>query len=156
MNRSWIIRLGVALTVVVLSSCASAQASRALPSVGEIVRQIDDPHTGIRWLLARDASHPGGPGVLVPSNDERPSQTLSSSSTVASMAQAVPVIHAGDRLIVEETTALYDTRLEGVALGVARVGQQIAVRLVLSARVVRAQVFAPGRAILQAEAEVWR
>jgi hypothetical protein len=32
---------------------------------GEIVREIDDPHTGDRWLLLRNAEAPGGPGRLV-------------------------------------------------------------------------------------------
>src|ERR1039458_10642181 len=32
---------------------------------GEIVREIDDPHTGHSWLLVRNDRHPGGPGRLV-------------------------------------------------------------------------------------------
>ncbi len=28
------------------------------------IREIDDPHTGVRWELRRDPSHPGGPGLL--------------------------------------------------------------------------------------------
>jgi hypothetical protein len=31
----------------------------------EIVREIDDPHSGDRWLLIRNARVPGGPGRLV-------------------------------------------------------------------------------------------
>jgi hypothetical protein len=32
---------------------------------GEVVREIDDPHTGDRWLLKRNDQAPGGPGRLV-------------------------------------------------------------------------------------------
>jgi len=32
---------------------------------GEIVRELDDPHTGDRWLLVRNDQFPGGPGRLV-------------------------------------------------------------------------------------------
>ena len=54
---------------------ASCSAQRRA-SRGEIVREIDDPHTGDRWLLVRDASHPGGPGGWcwlrpIASNDDR-------------------------------------------------------------------------------------
>jgi hypothetical protein len=32
---------------------------------GDIVREIDDPHNGDRWLLVGDQSHPGRPGRLL-------------------------------------------------------------------------------------------
>jgi len=32
---------------------------------GQVLRTIDDPGTGQRWLLLRDESHPGGPARLV-------------------------------------------------------------------------------------------
>ena len=39
---------------------ANAQAEKQT----DIVREIDDPHTGDRWMLVRDPLHPGGPGSL--------------------------------------------------------------------------------------------
>jgi hypothetical protein len=32
---------------------------------GEVVREIDDPHTGQRWLLVRNGQLSGGPGHLL-------------------------------------------------------------------------------------------
>src|ERR1035437_3168930 len=31
----------------------------------EVVREIDDPQNGARWLLVRNKEHPGGPGRLI-------------------------------------------------------------------------------------------
>jgi len=119
---------------------------------GEIVREIDDPHTGDRWLLLRDSSHPGGPGrmVLVANvrNETRPNELEAGALR--------PVIRAGDRLIVEEDTAVVAARLEAVALGPAVIGSPFEARLKIGGRVVRALALAPGRAAFQAETEVRR
>ena len=48
---------------VILSS--GGLASVETQGQGEVVREIDDPHTGDRWLLRRNDQVPGGPGRLV-------------------------------------------------------------------------------------------
>jgi flagella basal body P-ring formation protein FlgA len=65
-----------------------------------------------------------------------------------------PVIRAGERLIVEESTAVVDARLEAVALGPAAIGSPLNVKLAIGGKVVRAVALAPGRAAFQAETEV--
>ncbi len=120
------------------------------PVAGEIVREIDDPHTGSRWLLMRDLSHPGGPGRLLLAgefrNHLRPSQP--------GVEPPRTVIRAGDRLVVEENTAVVEARLEAVALGPAVVGSPLDVRLKIGGKVVRAVALGPGRAAFETEARL--
>jgi hypothetical protein len=120
---------------------------------GEIVREIDDPHSGARWLLTRNPDHPGGPGrlALVGGICNRPAQDCALAEP--SQAESRPVIRAGESLIVEEHTPFVDARLEAVALGSALAGSAITVRLKIGGRVVRAVALAPGRAELQPQAE---
>jgi hypothetical protein len=56
------------------------------------------------------------------------------------------MIHAGDRLIVEENTALVEARLEAVALGPAQLGSPLNVRLTIGGHVVRVVALGPGHA----------
>jgi len=126
---------------------------------GEIFREIDDPHTGNRWLLVRNGKLPGGPGRLVRVADY---QKKSGSAVLAVLqiagqpgdAALQPVIHAGDRLIIEEHTARADALLEARALNPAAPGSVLDVRLAIGGKVVRAVALAPGRAALLAEAGV--
>jgi hypothetical protein len=152
------IGLGAALLAVVAASAAHGQTNPDLrilvsssepePASGEIVREIDDLHTGARWLLMRDPVHPGGPGRLVLVGGlrgiVRPSEP--------GIEPLLPVIHAGDRLIVEEHTAVVEARLEAVALGPAVIGSPLDARLKIGGNVVRVVAMAPGRAAFLAEA----
>jgi hypothetical protein len=177
------IRLGVALAALAASGKALAQAAIVSPGgcvhvvsskgpdrvatqvAGEVVREIDDPHTGARWLLTRDSLHPGGPGRMVLIGEPRgqaPNVGLGELriGTQNGLAQgeqrrvqAQPAIRAGDHLIVEQDTAVVEARLEAVALNSAAVGSQFNARLALGGRVVRAVALAPGRAALLAETE---
>ena len=117
-----------------------------------IVREIDDPHTGERWLLMSDSTHPGGPGRMVPVVEMR-SRTLLNEPLGAPLR---PVIHAGDRLIVEENTPMAEARLEATALGPAAIGSPFEVRLKIGGKVLRAVALAPGRAAIQPETGVRR
>jgi hypothetical protein len=141
---------------------AGGNASRTLSSTAsvEAVREICDPHTGNHWLLIRDASHPGGPGRLVlvvhMGNELRQGELRSAQPRIAPASDRVPfspVIHTGDRLIVEENTAVAEARLEAVALGPAVSGAPLNVRLRIGDKVVRTVALAPGRAALQPETE---
>lgn len=185
------IRLGVALAALTASAGAVGQAaivaspramgmiSSARPGVaamqagGEVVREIDDPHTGARWLLMRDSGHPGGPGRMVlafaprgqalsnagngVANEVRSETRIETRSdsgqSLAGNAPAPPVIRAGDRLTVEENTAVIEARLEAVALNPAAIGSPLNVRLAIGGRVVRVVAVATGRAALPAETE---
>lgn len=131
-----------------------APASAAARPAGEVVREIDDPSNGDRWLLLRDASHPGGPGRLVltarrESGQRRPESAGAQPAVVR--ASVVPVIHAGELLVVEENTAIASARLEAVALAPAEIGAEFAARLRMGGKVVRAVALGPGRAAFAAE-----
>ncbi len=123
-------------------------SSGMLPAQAEIVREIDDPHTGERWLLTRNPIHPAGPGRLVLVSGFRPPNRPSQPG----VEQPHPVIHAGDRLVVEENTAVVEARLEAVALGPALIGSSLDVRLDIGGRVERAVALGPGRAAFMEEA----
>jgi hypothetical protein len=121
---------------------------------GAVIREINDPHTGDRWLLMRDPSRPGAPGrmVLAQTGTSRLRQAGTEdaapvASWPATPVQSIPVIHAGDRLVVEEHTPMVETHLEGVALGQALGGAPLNVRLAIGGNVVRAVALGPGRAV---------
>jgi len=115
------------------------------PAITQVVREIDDPHSGARWLLLRDPEHPAGPGRLV---------LLGGAADLAAEAAPLrPVIRSGDRLIVEENTAVVEARLEAVALGPAAPGSAFRVRLTIGGRVARAVALGPGRAAFLPELE---
>jgi hypothetical protein len=113
------------------------------------VRELDDPNTGKRWLLLRDSANPAGPGRWVRGPD-------SAGVRVPGLVPGalVPVIRSGDRLIVEQDSALIHARLEAMALGSAAPGAAVNVRLRIGGRVFRAVALGPGRATLEPEAGV--
>ena len=127
------------------SLCAGGQAKNGPPDSGSgtvarepAVREIVDTGTGRRWLLMRDAAHPGGPGQLV--------EAGSISVPTAQRQLMLPVIHAGDRVMVEEHSERLDARLEAVALSAANAGDPVKVRLRIGGRVLQALAVAAGRA----------
>jgi hypothetical protein len=153
-------------SLVIISRAGPAQVAKpgtGQAATGEIVREIDDPNTGARWLLRRDPSHPGGPGRMVLGAQSQ-GHALGNAANATEIggqhdgareAQATapvqPVIRSGDRLIVEEHTSVVDASLEAVALNPAAVGSSLMVRLAIGGRLVRAVALAPGRASFQAE-----
>jgi hypothetical protein len=117
---------------------------------GQLYREIDDPHTGDRWLLTRNDEFPGGPGRLV--RVATASHVAGGASGVsAGQPVALPVIRPGDRVIVEEHTAVVDAVLEARALRPAAVGAVFEARLTIGGRVLRVVALGPGRAALQPE-----
>jgi hypothetical protein len=120
---------------------------------GEVVREIDDPHTWDRWLLMRNDQYPGGPGrlVLVAAHRNAAGGATPRAAAPAGDAQILPVIRTGDRLILEEHTARVDAVLEARAMNPAAPGALLEVRLAIGGNVVRAVALGPGRAALQSE-----
>ena len=109
------------------------------------MREIFDQSNGIRWILHRDETGSPGPGRLVltsfagsPADSLVGEDSPSHKSPERNSTAPVPIIHAGDRLIVEEHTASVDACLEAVALGSATTGAALTVRLKIGGRTVRA------------------
>lgn len=141
--------------------------SAPAPTPVEVLREIDDPYNGDRWLLERDPGRPG-PGRLVRvaagaarSTEQRAGPVLEAHGGIGNpaaqpgqaiaSAPALPVIRAGDRLIVEENTPVVEARLAAIALGPAPAGSPFNVRLEIGGKVVRARALASGRAELMPE-----
>jgi len=141
---------------VLLLPEGSAPASVEGQAPEKILREIDDPHTGDRWLLVRNGECPGGPGRLMRVTARRYKSGGAALRVAGQPEDAVfqPVIRAGDRLIVEEHSARVDAVLEARALNPAAAGTALDVRLAIGGKVVRVVALGPGRAALQAEAGV--
>lgn len=112
-----------------------------------VVRVVNDGATGDRWLLLRDAAHPGGPGRMVRVGRER----AASDSPPSPLR---PVVRAGDAIVVEEHTDVVDARLEATALTSAPVGWEFKARLKIGGKVVKAIALAPGKAALEPDERV--
>jgi hypothetical protein len=177
MQSGWIID-GVAIVMALAAASAHAQVIRAArpgprvlisssgpPSTyptltGDIVREIDDPRNGDRWLLIENESHPGGPGRLVladarggPGDASEANETRATKQATREADTLPPVIRAGERVVVEEHTAMVEAHLEAVAMAPAWVGSAFNVRLSIGGRIVRVVAEGPGRAILQVETQ---
>lgn len=121
-----------AICVLAASVCAGAKEPPF-----EAVREIMDASTGVRWVLVKDAAHPGGPGRLVADRSQR--------------AQTQIVIRAGDAVVVEGHNERVDLRLQAIALSPSAAGDTFAARLCIGGKVVQARALAPGRAELTGE-----
>lgn len=137
----WMVLTGSPLCgqVSITSDGAAAQAVH-----GAILREVDDPATGNRWLLEREVEHPGGPGRLILAG----SHGTKAQNGVRSAGQslAMPVIRAGDTLTLVAHTAVMDAELQAVALAPARAGAALRVRLKTGGRIVEAVALGPGQA----------
>jgi hypothetical protein len=147
-------RAGIAVLVLAgaLIPPQRAAADRTAESAPrEAVAEIDDPSSGARWLLVRDAGHPGGPGRLIRAEPSMAGERSNGSQPPS--ITVLPVIRTGDRVRLEEHTPVVDAVLDSVALGPAVAGAPLKVRLKVGGRVVRATAVAPGRALLAAGTE---
>jgi hypothetical protein len=137
----------------------SAPAVSAAEMDAEVVREFDDPATGLRWLLERDPARPGGPGLLVAVSGRSSGKATEGQPRQrrpAVLSSVRPVIRASDQLVVIENTPVVEARLEAVAMGPAVAGQKFEARLKIGGKVVDAVALGPGRALLVAEAKGWR
>ncbi|HUX45256.1 MAG TPA: hypothetical protein VMV57_10940 [Terracidiphilus sp.] len=123
------------------------------------VREINDPACGTRWFLVPDAAHPGGPGKLVlrrivlSSTKVREAKGLSGAFPAdTANGPIVPppavIIRGGDRLIVEQSSAVLEARFSAVALEPAVRGQLLQARLDVDGKAVWVQALSPGHASL--------
>jgi len=130
---------------------AQGEMAQGEAAQSEVVREIDDPHTGQRWLLVRDGQQPGGPGRLLLAGQASAEQAQAgqvqaetvrrepgsvSGRIAAAPAEFgfLPVIRAGDRLVVEEHTPVVDALLEARALNPAAQGSALEARLSIGGR----------------------
>jgi hypothetical protein len=161
---SWLVVAALALPAISqspVSAAASGEPSQPAESAPiappaqkvlrerDVVREIDDPHSGAVWLLFRDAERPGGPGRLMLAAQSN--ARARNPKDPVPVAESLPVIRAGDALIVEEHSAVVDARLEAIALGSAARGSAFKARLRIGGKVVRVVALAPGRAIFAPE-----
>ena len=135
---------------------------------GSIAREIDDPSSGARWVLIRGSGNPGGPGRLVqitglmtglvsgPVSSKDVSTVSPTLREIPTASSYIPVVRAGDTLVLEEHTGVADTRLEGIALGPARLGAVLRARLKLGGRIVHAIATGPGHATFAPDTETWQ
>lgn len=108
------------------------------------IAEIDDPHSGVRWELMRDPSHPGGPGRLT----QMPGKENGNGKRRMEVpSRPAPVIRAGDRIAIDEDSSVAVIHLEAVALRPASIGTDIPVRL-QGGSLFHAVVLGPGRATL--------
>lgn len=143
--------IGIGLAVLALAAAAQTPAARSI-TPGEVLLRIDDPGAHGSWLLIRDPVHAAGPGRLiwVPGDPQLYRAQRDARQPAASSAY-VPVILAGDRVVVEEETPVVDARLAATALNPAPAGSPLNVRLEIGGQVVRAIALGPGRAQLAPE-----
>jgi len=141
---------------LLISSGTAALAARPEPVGNELIREIDDPHSGARWLLYRDRAHPEGPGRLVLTGAGQDSTShigadhLWASHLEASQTglRPQPTIRSGDAVVLEEDSPVASARLQAVALNMAERGSPLRIRLQIGGRVVDAIAEGPGRVSL--------
>ena len=103
-------------------------------------RVLHDTAVGKSWIVERDPVHPGGPGRMVQQNAAVDERTNTAQHTIEPV-----VIHAGDRVVFEEDTAVVHAELEAVALGNAVTKHLLPVRIVIGGRIALAIAIEPGR-----------
>src|SRR5215831_12777753 len=109
----------------------------------DAIRIIKDPAMHRFWLWERDCNHPAAPASLAPLPTESPcaflgAQERDKCTQLKSQGRSVPVIRAGDSLILSEHTSVSDSQLEAVALTTAGAGEAMTVRLKIGSRVLHA------------------
>jgi hypothetical protein len=120
------------------------------------IRTIEDFATHRRWLLEKDVNRPAGPASLVPLPPDESCAFPKTEPGAAPLhvkfpGPPIPVIRAGDALIVSEHTSVSDTQLEAIALSAAGVGEAMTIRLKIGGGPLHAIAIAPSRASLLAQ-----
>lgn len=139
----------------VSSARVSAQPQAPCETPNRAIRWIDDPATHLRWILLKDPRHPAAPAVLAPMQSNSGCVLRSGENRVAVESNcfsqpAIPLIHGGETLIVEQHSAAADAQLEGTALGPAAIGEALRVRLKKSGKILSVIADGPGHATMPA------
>jgi hypothetical protein len=145
--------------LIVLMACSASAAGgqaavqmhiAALRDRVQVVREINDPHTGDRWLLERNPENLGGPWrmVLIPGTGH---PDAGAAKVWQPKAEMLPVIHSGDRIVIEEHTAVADVSLTAVAMEPSLTGGAFNARLTVGGKVVRATALGKGRAVFASD-----
>jgi hypothetical protein len=95
-------------------------------------------------MVVSDPNRPGGPGRMILAEDAGATPT----DLGTRKSPPLPVIHAGEGVVVEEHTTTAEAYLEATALDSGAIGARISVRLKIGRKVLRAVAIAPGRALL--------
>jgi hypothetical protein len=132
--------MGRVIHFVCATALIVALAAVRAQTAGPRLREIGDPYTGARWLLAANAAHPEGPRVL------RLLAAEEGGALAAIREGPRAVIQAGEKIVVFQSTAKVEFTLEATALGAAPAGGELVARLKIGGRRVRARAVAPGRA----------
>jgi hypothetical protein len=134
-----------------IAAQSPAKASNQALNGSVALRVLRDPAVDSScWILKRDPNHPQGPGrwVQAPINESsiRSGKADSDHASGILTMPVHPVIRPGDRMVIEESSDLVETRLQAVALGRAAPGEFLEVRLRMTGKVLRAVALAPGLA----------
>jgi hypothetical protein len=148
------------LCVFAATASVAAEANSDERQPLEVVRSLRDPHTGQCWQLTRQSLPSGGPGRMIQVSDEECAvislKTNGMPRGKPEPKMQTPAIRAGDRLIVEETSAVVEARFAAVALSPAVLGATFNARMQIGGRVVRVIALGSGRAAFAANMEVER
>ena len=128
------------LVLGLVAQPVAQQAAQENVSGERVVMEKTDPATGARWVLMCDAASSGGPGRWVLAEAGMGSGAFSAKR---------PVIRSGDRIVVEEQTAVSEAWLEATALTSAGAGGDLRARIAIGERTVTVRAIAAGRAELK-------
>lgn len=160
---------------VILSSGSAVEGAPRRLNPG-VIREIDDPHLGIRWLLMADPRNAGGPGVLLPTGLNVAVAAVSIDrglvpTVPVALSQGkpgvpvpvfaggieegtspkAPILRAGERIVIEEHTPVADAALNAIALSSSALGGIFTARLTAGGAIVRAVAMGAGRAVFAPE-----
>ncbi|WP_157439694.1 hypothetical protein [Terracidiphilus gabretensis] len=148
-TRHWLRVAGLTgMTAVLICGLTAQQRAADGRIVNErIVSERTDPGTGARWVLMRDAEHPAALAhwVLVEAGKER------AAGAGAEATGEKLMIHAGDKIVVEEQTSVMRAWLEATALTSAGTGGELRARLAIGGRVLAVRAIAPNTAEMEEE-----
>ncbi|WP_348261388.1 hypothetical protein P8935_16480 [Telmatobacter sp. DSM 110680] len=120
------------------------------------LRELEDPGTHQRWLLVRDMDRATGPALFV--RESRHSECAffaakeMNVTPLRGQLSSLPVIHAGDQIILSEHGINSDAELEATALDTGAAGDSLRVRIKFGGRTVRAIAATRGHATRGVEA----
>jgi hypothetical protein len=133
-RATWLPASSVLLLTAVLAPSANCLRSDLYaPTATAVSREFFDPCLRLHWQLQTNPAHPEQPGrlVLVNPNNTLPGQPARSAKNQPSPAHSspAPIIHAGDRVTVDQQTEVLHAHFQAVALEPALPGQRMKVRL---------------------------